>query len=100
MKRIMTLALVAMAAGCGPVSVTFGDSVTAAEVEQFFRKHRVDRIPAAALKKRSVGVQYLATVHGYPNNLSVCNEIIAPYNRDSSLSTIPGTYFCEELRKN
>ena len=43
-------------------------------------------------------VAYLATIHGYPNNLSVCKELIAPYNKDSSKSVIAGEYYCEELR--
>jgi hypothetical protein len=44
------------------------------------------------------GSAYLATIHGYPNNRSVCEQIIAPYNKDAALSVIPGEYFCEELR--
>jgi hypothetical protein len=57
------------------------------------------RYHAVALKKRTLGgVAYLATIHGFPNNRSVCEEIIAPYNKDPSLSVIPGEYFCEELR--
>jgi hypothetical protein len=52
-----------------------------------------------ALKKRTLGeVAYLATVHGFPNNISVCEELIKPYNEDSSMSTLAGEYFCEELR--
>jgi hypothetical protein len=98
MKCIMAIVVLAVTAGCGPVTVTFGESVTEVEVEQFFRKHQVGKSPAAALKKRSIGILYLATIHGYADNLSVCNELVAPYNRDPSLSTIPGAYFCEELR--
>lgn len=98
MKLILIITVIAISAGCGPITVTSGESVTAAELEEFFRKHRVDGNPAVALKKRSAVVSYLATVHGYPNNLSVCEQLIAPYNEDSSLSTVPGQYFCEELR--
>jgi hypothetical protein len=59
----------------------------------------VDGTLALALKKRSAGVvAYLATVHGYPDNRSVCEEIIAPCNKDTSTSVIPGEYYCEELR--
>jgi hypothetical protein len=97
-KRMLLVAVVVIVAGCDSVSLTLGDSISADELEHFLRKHKVENNPAAALKKRSMGVAYLATIHGYPNNLSVCNELIAPYNKDSSLSTVPGTYFCEELR--
>ena len=70
-----------------------------ADVEDFFRQHTVGGSHAVAMKKRTLGtVTYFATVHGYPNNLSVCEDVIAPYNKDASLSTIPGEYFCEELR--
>jgi hypothetical protein len=69
------------------------------DVENFFRKHTVEGNHAVAIKKRSLGtVTYFATVHGYPNNLEVCEEVIAPYNEDASLPVIPGEYFCEELR--
>jgi len=99
MKLIVELIIAGVLAGCGPVTITTSSSVSEEEFEQFLRKHRVGRSHAAALKKNSLGVvSYLATVHGYPNNLSVCNEIIAPYNKDASLSSIPGAYFCEELR--
>ena len=42
----------------------------------------VDGHYAVAIKKRSLGGEsYLATVHGYPTNLSVCEQLIAPYNQ-------------------
>ena len=85
--------------GCDQVTVTTGDTIASSDVEELFRKHKVDRYPAVALKKRSLaGVIYLATIHGFPNNPSVCEELIAPYNKDAALSVIPGDYFCEELR--
>lgn len=99
MKTTLPIAFVAMLAGCTPGTMTLGDSITNEQLESFFRAHRVEGNHAVALKKRSVGlVSYLATVHGYPNNRSVCEELVAPYNRDSSESTIPGEYYCEELR--
>jgi hypothetical protein len=76
-----------------------GSDLSDADVEDFFQKHTVEGNHAVALKKRSLGgVSYLAAIHGYPTNRSVCEEIIEPYNKDASLSTIPGEYFCEELR--
>jgi hypothetical protein len=53
---------------------------------------------AVAVKKRTLGgVADLATIHGFPNNRSVCEDMVAPYNKGASLSVIPGEYFCEEL---
>jgi len=100
-KRILPIAVTAMIAGCSldfPVAITYGDSITEAELESFFRKHKVENHYVVALKKRSIVDVYLVTVHGYPNNLSVCEDLIAPYNKDASRSTIPGDYYCEELR--
>ena len=76
-----------------------GDSITNEQLESFFRAHKVEGNHVVALKKRSVGVvAYLATIHGYPDNLSVCEEVAAPYNKDGSTSVIAGEYYCEELR--
>ena len=91
MKRILLVPALVMLSGCG-------DTITADELEKFFRKHKVNGNYAVAIKKRSVEVAYLATVHGYPNNRTVCEQLIAPYNKDPSLSVIPGEYYCEELR--
>jgi hypothetical protein len=70
--KVLLVILVLVSAGCGPVTVTIGNSITDAELEQFFRQHKVDGNYAAALKKNSLGTSYLATIHGYPNNLEVC----------------------------
>ncbi|NNE49142.1 MAG: hypothetical protein HKP43_06985 [Altererythrobacter sp.] len=38
---------------------------------------------AVALKKAGFGgVAWLATIHGYADNRSVCEELIEPYNQD------------------
>ena len=99
MNRLITITVIAIGlSGCGQVSITTDKSLTSADLEGFFRKHKVDGHRAVALKKRSLGDDsYLATIHGYSDNLSVCAAIIAPYNSDSSRSAVPGTYFCEEL---
>ena len=84
--------------GCNEITITTSDSVTESELEDFFRKHKVDGNKAVALKKQFVGGEsYLGTIHGYPTNLSVCEQLIAPYNEDPSLSSLPGTYYCEVL---
>jgi hypothetical protein len=76
-----------------------GSDLSDADVEDFFQQHTVEGNHAVAMKKRSLGTTaYLATIHGYPNNLSVCEQVIAPFNEGASLSDVPGEYFCEELR--
>lgn len=99
MQKIFLLIVSLFVIGCNDISFMANDIVTEDEVAQFFKTHKVAGNYAAALKKSSLGqVSYLATIHGYPNNLDVCNDLIAPYNENESLSTIPGYYFCEELR--
>lgn len=99
MRQVGIIAMLIALSGCGEISVIRGDSISEAELESFFRKHKVEGNRPVALKKRSIaGIAYLATVHGYPNNLSVCEELIAPYNDDTSLSVLPGDFFCEVLR--
>lgn len=73
------------------------------ELETFFRHHTIANNNAVAIKLNFTvpqpGTAYLGTIHGYPDNVSVCEELIAPYNEDSSLTIIPGgTYYCEVLR--
>jgi hypothetical protein len=72
-------------------------------LETYFRNHTVEGNHAVAIKRSFTvprpGTAYLGTIHGYPNNLSVCQELIAPYNENPSLSVIPnGYYYCEILR--
>ncbi len=100
MKVALLLTLTIFLGGCGQVTVTTGSSVTDKELEGFFKQHKVDGNVAVALKKHTVGApdSYLATIHGYPDNLSVCKSLVEPYNNDAKLSVIPGSYFCEELR--
>jgi len=93
-KKLVFAVSVLALAGCSQ----YGDSITAEELEGFFRQHKVDGNYAVALKKHSAGESYLVTVHGYPNNLAVCEQLIAPYNKGSESSVIPGTYYCEVLR--
>jgi len=98
-KQVLLIVIVVTCAGCGPVTVTSGDSITYAELEQFFRKHKIDGNHAAALKKLSfVGDVYVITIHGYPNNLEVCESLAAPMRTGNLLwSDIPGVYHCELL---
>lgn len=99
MRRAILVAVLAAA----PLLVAFfrweGGSLSSSDVDFFFRGRTVDGHYAVAIKKRVLGGEnYLATIYGYPTNLSVCEQLIAPYNQDQSSSALPGEYFCEELR--
>lgn len=78
-----------------------GSDLTEDKLDELFRNHTVSGKHVVAIKRYSPQLgtnSYLGTIHGYPNNLSVCEELIAPYNKDSSLSVIPGgKYYCEVL---
>jgi hypothetical protein len=96
----LTMLRVIAASGSGTESS--GD-LSEEDLERFFRRHTISGNQPVALKLRfsvpTPGSAYLATVHGYPNNRQVCEELIAPYNTDPSLTTIPGgRYFCEVLQ--
>jgi hypothetical protein len=53
---------------------------------------------AYAIVKNGVGgADWLATIHGYADNKSVCEDEIKPYNANPDLSTLPGSYACEEI---
>jgi hypothetical protein len=45
------------------------------------------------------GTDYLITVHGYPDDLAICMDLIKPYNEDPSLSVLPGEYSCVPLNE-
>lgn len=103
MKKIIMVFAFLSLAGCEPILSSGGGNLTEEELDGFFRKHTISGNHAAAIKLRFTipqpGTSYLGTIHGYPNNLAVCEELIAPYNEDPSLTTIPGsTYYCEVLR--
>lgn len=99
MKVAMFICAVIALTGCSNVTITTGSSIPSEELETFFHEHKVDGNYAVALKKSSAGIaSYLATIHGYPDNMAVCESLIEPYNQNASLSTIPGTYYCQELR--
>jgi hypothetical protein len=97
MRSLLLISIAGILVACGNPGL--GRSMSESELEAFFRGRTVSGKPVVAVKKRTPGsAAYLLTVHGYPNNLSVCEELIKPYNEDPSLSVLPGEYFCEELR--
>lgn len=62
-------------------------------------KIRVDDIPPVAAYKRSFGdlESLLLVVVGYPNNMSVCLDLVRPYNNGDAGSTFKGEYYCRIL---
>ena len=98
MRILLISCIILMLNGCAKVSITIGDSITDKQLERFFRKHKIDGNYPVALKKRSFADSYLATIHGYPDNLSVCQQIIEQYNKNKDLSAVKGEYYCEILR--
>jgi len=95
MRTTIIIALLAFLPFIGCES---GQKVVGQEaVKEFFAKNRVGSSPDYAVMKN--GTDHLLTVHGYGNDLDVCLRLIEPYNRDPSLSTIPGIYTCVPLNK-
>lgn len=85
------MGLTAVIAGCGDQHPDQSD------VQQFFSKHKIGSSPDYAVMKN--GTDHLMTIHGYTDDLSVCMQLIEPYNKDASLSTWPGTYSCVPLNR-
>ena len=86
---LISVGLVVVVAACGTRTSDQED------VRRFFSEHKIGRSPDYAVMKN--GTDHLATIHGYADDLSVCMEIIEPYNKDASLSTLAGTYSCVPL---
>jgi hypothetical protein len=100
---IVGVAIGIVIAGWLGIGISTGGNLTEEKLESYFRNHTVEGNHAVAIKRRftvpKIGTAYLGTIHGYPDNLSVCKELVAPYNEDPSFSVIPGgSYFCEVLR--
>jgi hypothetical protein len=92
---VLAIAAISLVAGCTQA----GGNLSSTQLESYFRHHQVNGHYAVAVKKRSAaGESYLMTIHGYPNNLSVCEMLIKPYNENAKLSVLPGNYHCEVLR--
>lgn len=66
-------------------------------VETYLKKPKGYSRAYALHKQTAAGPDWLATIHGYPNNKEVCEQLIKPYNSGEMPSDMPGFYFCEEL---
>jgi hypothetical protein len=71
--------------------------VSQTDVKGYFSHHRVGSSPDYAVMKN--GSDYLATIHGFMDDQSVCTELIEKYNRNVSLSVLPGRYTCVQLNQ-
>jgi hypothetical protein len=81
--------VIASLSGCAKHEATQED------VREFFATHKIGRAPDYAVVKN--GTDYLAVIYGMDDDLSVCMDLIKPYNENPSLSTLPGTYSCVPL---
>ncbi len=81
--------IVGAAVGCGAGQSDQDD------VRRFFAKHKIGSSADYAVMKN--GNDHLMTIHGYGDDLATCMGLIEPYNKDPSLSTLPGTYTCVPL---
>jgi hypothetical protein len=65
------------------------------KLSQLHADHSGNR--AAALKKMNDVrvVSYLATNHGYPDNLAFYLDLITSYNTDKSMPAVADKYFCK-----
>lgn len=86
---LIIIGLTAAIAACGVQDSDQDD------VQRFFAGHKIGTSPDYAVMKN--GTDHLMTIHGYADDLSVCMQLIEPYNKDPSLSTLPGTYSCVPL---
>lgn len=101
MKNLVGLSLTV----CVLVSCNSSSTVDTAETYEEYEsalRSAYSRKPAetddaVALMKDGVVTSWLATIHGYPNNREVCEELIDPYNADPSLSEMGGRYYCEPI---
>lgn len=75
-----------------PVTEAEAESLTEAELDAFFRQHTIEGNHTAAIKRRFTvpedDTAYLGTIHSYPDNLAVCEDLIVLYNEDPSLTVI------------
>ena len=93
MRFLLVIACLALTS-CGKKPNDIDDYEAA--LRETLQNTPLGKAEAYALMKNTVaGPAWLATIHGYPDNLSVCEELIQPYNEDKSLSTLPGEYYYE-----
>ena len=100
--RALSLLLLFTMAGCSdrPVKERQVDTLAAfeARLATVYREKPSGYSRAYAIMKKGMGDEdWLATVHGFPDNGAVCEELIKPYNNDPSLSVLPGSYRCKLL---
>ncbi len=88
-RTLITIVVAAVLAGCGVQEADQSD------VQQFFARHKIGSSPDYAVMKNRT--DHLMTIHGYMDDRAVCLQLIESYNKDPSLSTLPGTYSCVPL---
>ncbi len=72
--------------------------ITEEDIKKYFNTHKTSSSAFMLIKNSKVGGDAsLAVIFGLMDNQKACEELIAPYNRDPSLSIIDGVYRCEKL---
>ena len=80
-----------------------GEASNLEKIESFEGKLRTtygDKPGSAAygiVKSSVAGESWLATIHGYPDNEAVCEELIAEYNESPEMSVLAGNYRCDPI---
>lgn len=93
MKRILGFALLAM-------FVAGALAADESDLKRFFAKNRIGSAPDYAVVKNGIaGPEILLVVVGYMDDKGVCESLIESYNKDASLSVVPGTYKCVPLNR-
>ncbi len=94
--RFSALLIAALLISCSDGEKTYGEYE--AGVRDAYGQVPPGIDPAVAIVKRSGGIEsWLATVHGYPNNREVCEQLIEPYNSNPEMSAVGGSYSCEAV---
>ena len=92
MKIILILIL--FLAGCNGEQ----KKITEEDIKKYFNTHKTSSTAFMLIKNSKVGGDAsLAVIFGLMDNQKACEELIAPYNKDSTLSIIDGVYRCEKL---
>lgn len=72
--------------------------ITDEDIKKYFNDHKTSSSAYMIIKNSEIGGDAnLAVIFGLMDNQRACEELIAPFNKDSTLSVIKGIYRCEKL---
>jgi hypothetical protein len=88
------LILIFFLAGCNSEHKKINEE----DIKNYFNNHKTSSSAFMIVKNSKVGGDAsLAVIFGLMDNQKACEELIAPYNKDPSMSIIDGVYRCEKL---